>query len=59
MGKPPPQAVRLAQALPFQRAQGEMRGALTAHDSLHMADGVHAHARVAVVSGHRTRQGRR
>jgi len=35
MGKPPPLAVRLAKALPFQRAQGEMRCVLTAHDYRH------------------------
>ena len=42
MGKPPPLAVRLAKALPFQRAQVEMRDVLAAHDDLHMADGAHA-----------------
>ena len=56
-GKPPPLAVRLAQALPFQRARVEMRDVLAAHDDLHTADG--ARARVAVVSGHTVRQGRR
>jgi hypothetical protein len=30
MGKPPPLAVRLVEALPFQRAQGERRGARSA-----------------------------
>src|SRR5262245_19090471 len=39
MGKPPPLAVRLAKALPFQRAQGEMRCVLTAHDYRHTANG--------------------
>jgi hypothetical protein len=43
-GKPPPLAVRLAKALPFQRAQVEMRDALTVHDGLHTADGAHAQA---------------
>src|SRR6516165_5721661 len=42
IGKPPPLAVRLAKALPFQRAQVEMRDALTVHDGLHTADGAHA-----------------
>jgi hypothetical protein len=50
-------AVRLAKALPFQRAQVERREALAAHNDLHTADG--AHARVAVVSGHTARPGRR
>ena len=59
MGKPPPLAVRLAKALPFQRAQVEMRDALAAHDDLHTADGAHAHAHVAVVFGHTARHGRR
>ena len=59
MGKPPPLAVRLAEALPFQRAQVEMRCALAAYDSLHTTDGAYARARVAVVSGHMGRQGRR
>src|SRR5882762_7562597 len=57
MGKPPPLAVRLAKALPFQRARVEMRDVRAAHDDLHTADG--ARARVAVVSGHTVRQGRR
>src|SRR6267142_1473059 len=57
MGKPPPLAVRLAKALPFQRARVERRDVLAAHDDLHTADG--ARARVAVVSGHTVRQGRR
>ena len=43
-GKPPPLAVGLAKALPFQRAQVEMRDALTVHDGLHTADGAHAQA---------------
>ena len=58
-GKPPPLAVRLAKALPFQRAQGEMSDALAAHDALHTADSAHACARITVGSGHTTRQGRR
>ena len=58
-GKPPPLAVRLAKALPFRRAQREMRDALTAPDDLHMADGAHACARVGVVSDHMAKQGRR
>jgi hypothetical protein len=58
MGKPPPLAVRLAKALPFRRAQIEMRDALTAHVDLHTADGGHACARVGVVSDHMPRQGR-
>ena len=41
-GKPPPLAVRLAKALPFQRASVEMRDTLTAHDDLHTADGAPA-----------------
>jgi hypothetical protein len=36
-----------------------MRDALAAHDDLHTADGAHAHARGAVVSGHTARHGRR
>ena len=56
-GKPPPLAVRLAKALPFQRAQVEMRDALAVYDGLHTADG--AHAQVAMVSGHTARHGRR
>jgi len=59
IGKPPPLAVRLAKALPFQRAQVERRDALAAHDDLHTADGAHAHAWGAVVSGHTARPGRR
>src|SRR6266446_4964295 len=55
-GKPPPLAVRLAKALPFQRARVEMRDALAAHDDPQTADGVRA--RVAVVSGQTGRQGR-
>jgi hypothetical protein len=54
-GKPSPLAVRLAKALPFRRAQVEMRDALAAHDDPHTADGAHAHARGAVVSGHTAR----
>jgi len=54
-GKPAPLAVRLAQALPFQRAQVEMKDALAAHDDLHTADG--AHAQVAVFPGHTARHG--
>ena len=49
--------MRLAKALPFQRAQVERRDALAAHDDLHTADG--AHARFAVVSGHTARPGGR
>ena len=58
-GKPPPLAVRLAKALPFRRAQIEMRDTLTVHDDLHTADGAHACARVGVDSDHMARQGRR
>ena len=58
-GKPPPLAVRRAKALPFRRAQVERREALAAHNDLHTADGAHAHARVAVVSSHTARPGRR
>ena len=54
-GKPPPLAVGLAKALPFQRAQVEMRDALAAHDDLHMADG--AYAQVALFPGHTARHG--
>src|SRR5262245_22780917 len=39
MGKPPPLAVRLAKALPFQCAQRERRCGLTAHDYRHIANG--------------------
>src|SRR5262244_2042420 len=39
MGKPTPLAVRLAKALPFQRAQGEMRCVRTAHDYRYTANG--------------------
>ena len=49
--------MRLAKALPFQRAQVEMRDAFTVHDGLHTADG--AHAQVAMVSGHTARHERR
>src|SRR6516164_2725440 len=59
MGKPPPLAVRLAKALPFRRAQIEMRDALTAHDDLHTADGAHACAHVGVDADHMARQGQR
>lgn len=55
-GKRPPLAVRLAKALPFQRAQVEMRDALTEHDDLHTADG--AHAQVAMVFSITARHGR-
>jgi hypothetical protein len=55
-GKPPPLAVRLAKALPFQRAQVEMRDVLTVHDDLHTAD--NAHAQVAMVSSNTARRGR-
>jgi hypothetical protein len=55
-GKPPPLAVRLAKALPFQRAQVAMRDARTVHDDLHTADG--AHAQVAMVSSNTARHGR-
>jgi hypothetical protein len=48
--------VRLAKALPFQRAQVEMRDTLTVHDDLHTADG--AHAQVAMVSSNTARPGR-
>src|SRR5215831_15398893 len=58
-GKPPPLAVRLAKALPFRRAQREMRDALTAHGDLHTADGAHTCARLGVVSAHMAKQGRR
>ena len=54
-GKPPPLAVRLAKALPFQRAQVEMRDALTVHEDLHTADG--AHAQIAMVSSKTARHG--
>src|SRR5213594_839970 len=57
MGKPPPLAVRLAQALPFQRTQGEMRCVLTAHDYRHTANG--APTRASVVSGYTPKRGRR
>src|SRR6266705_3666835 len=57
MGKPPPLAVRLAQALPFQRAQGERRCVLTAHDYRHTANGAPTNA--CVVSGRTPKQGRR
>jgi hypothetical protein len=50
-GKPPPLAVRLAKALPFQRAQVEMRDALAAHDDLHTADGAHARSPCSPVIG--------
>ena len=40
--------MRLAKALPFQRARVEMRDALTVHDGLHTADG--ALAQGAMVS---------
>ena len=56
MGKPPPLAVRLAQALPFQRAPVAMKDVRTVHDDLHTADG--AHAQVAMVSSHTARHGR-
>jgi len=39
MGKPPPLAVRLAKAPPFQRARGEMRCVLTAYDYQHTTNG--------------------
>ena len=58
-GKPPPLAVRLAKALPFRRAQIEIRDALAAHDDLHTADGAHACARVGVDSDHMAMPGRR
>src|SRR5215831_545936 len=58
-GKPPPLAVRLAKALPFRRAQREMRDALTAHGDLHTADGAHTCTRLGVVSAHMAKQGRR
>jgi hypothetical protein len=58
-GKPPPLAVRLAKALPFRRAQIEMRDALTAHDDLHTAEGAHACAHVGVDADHMARQGQR
>src|SRR5262245_12267588 len=54
-GKPPPLAVRLAKALPFRRAQREMRDALTAHDNLHTADGAHTCIRVGVDFDHMPR----
>ena len=54
-GKPPPLAVRLAKALPFQRAQEEMSDMLAAHDDLHTADGADAWACVTVGSSHTTR----
>ena len=57
MGQPPPRAVRRAKALPFQRAQGEMRCMLTAHDYRHTANG--DPTRASVVSGHTPKQGRR
>ena len=56
-GNPPPLAVRLAKALPFQRTQGEMRGVLTAHNYRHTANGAPTHA--SVVSSHTPKQGRR
>ena len=59
MGKPSPLAVRRAEALPFQRAQGERRYTLAAHDSLDTTDDAYARARVAMVSGNTVRQGRR
>jgi len=59
MGKPPPLAVSLAEALPFQRAQGERRCARAAHDYSHTADGAYARTCVAMVSGNTVRQGRR
>jgi len=58
-GKPPPLAVRLAKALPFRRAQIEMRDALAAPNDLHTADGAHVHTRVAVAFDHAVRHGRR
>ena len=47
--------MRLAKALPFQRAQVEMRDALAAHEDLHIADG--AYAQVALFPSHTGRHG--
>ena len=56
IGKPPPLAVRLAEALPFRRAQGR-RDVLSMDDRLHTAEGSQTHIRVAIVSAEAAWQG--
>src|SRR5262245_37852037 len=56
-GKPPPLAVRLAKALPFQRAQVERRDALTVHDDLHTADGAYTQVPMVFSNTARHRRG--
>ena len=54
IGKPPPLAVRLAEALPFRRAQGIEGDGLSMYDRLQTAEGSQTHTQVALVSGEAT-----